>query len=113
MNVPKRVRIGPFTYAILTDVAVIDRSSVENGDVRDGEFDHDKARILVRKGLAKDTTAEILLHETLHALTQFTGLDQELEVLERGTEEKVVRRLAPALLDAIRRNPQLVRFLTT
>lgn len=49
-----------------------------------------------------------LLHEALHAVWSTTGLRQ----LDNDLEEQVVVGLAPLLLDTLKRNPDLVAFLT-
>lgn len=53
--------------------------------------------------------AETLLHEILHCVTESAGINAELGEAE---EEKLVRRVAPLLLDVLRRNPDLVAYLT-
>jgi hypothetical protein len=49
-----------------------------------------------------------LVHEVLHTIFTFAGLDAELG--EKKTERHV-RRLAPIVLDVLRRNPDMLSYL--
>ena len=70
-----------------------------------------KSRIRVQKGMDVHAERDTVMHEVLHALLENVGLAYEMR--EDDYEEKVVRRLAPALLDLLRRNPRLVQYLTS
>jgi hypothetical protein len=104
---PSSVVVGPYVYAVVADRALVDRASIEGKEVELGECDHKRQRILIDPDLGPDATAEVLLHEVLHALTYATDLDRDLG----ENEEPTVARLAFAMLDLLRRNPQLVTFL--
>lgn len=108
MRPPKYVHIGPFRYQILVDQSKCDRASVEQGQNQLGECDAETGTILISPKLGPVQKAETVLHEILHALTDMTGVAAQLT---SDTEEIVVRSLSPALLDLIKRNPSLVRFL--
>lgn len=95
----RSVKIGPHVYKVLSE----DRDGDDFGstDVR-------RCEIRVSSKQSPSQSRETLLHETLHALLTVTGLASELG---DDMEEKVATRLAPALLDSLRRTPALVAFL--
>ena len=75
-------------------------------------YDPEPNRITIKPGLHPDQEADTLLHELIHALTGSTGLTASGAVLEDSdTAEIVTAALAPALLDMLRRNPDLVTYL--
>ena len=106
---PDTVQVGPYTVTLVEDQAAIDRRSVEERGRLLGHYDECTTTITLAPDLTPDIRAETILHELLHAITAMTGLANELE----DDDEKIVRRLSPALLDMLRRNPALVEYLTT
>lgn len=101
--VPQRVQIGPFLFAI--EMGETERTLLTDSH---GETDLDKLIIRLHPDRADMISRETLLHEILHAVASVAGLDHELGA---ELEEKVVRRLAPILLDAFLRNSGLVKYL--
>lgn len=47
---------------------------------------------------------ETILHEMLHCILEHTGVDAE-------EHEALIRSISPLLLEALRRNPELVEWL--
>jgi hypothetical protein len=97
------VTVGPFTYTIRWD---------QNAAL---ELEDDSGRCLVERGelwihgaLSESQNRETVTHELLHALLSLTGLDVDFG--EKRSED-LARRLAPALLDTLQRNPLLVSYL--
>ena len=108
-EMPQRISVGPHSYVVVKDQAELDRKSIERQIVGpQGHHDPVALRILVTEQQAPGQQRDTLLHEVLHALTEMTGLHNEWS---EEKEEAVVRRLTPALLDVLRRNPDLVEFL--
>ena len=97
--IPRTVRVGPYRYK------VVDRHGSENL----GECEVDKLRIHVQVGQPPDSERDTLLHELLHACIAHSGLDRRLA---DDVEEDVVRSLSPILLDTLRRNKNLIAYLT-
>lgn len=93
---PKRVQVGPIAYTLRQDDLITDV----------GQTHPDRQLILLRTNQAPDYLADTVLHEVLHACLAHTPLE-----LSEETEEHVCLVLAPALLDVMRRNPELVAFL--
>lgn len=106
-----KVRVGPHTYRIKFDTAELNRLAVDHGSAQgfDGYTDNDSTTIYVKEELGPSQRRDTILHELIHACNSFTGLDSELS---EKVEERVARRLAPVLLDILRSNPTLLRYLT-
>lgn len=58
--------------------------------------------------VGRDSFTDTLLHECLHMLIAVGALQ---DTLADGDDERFVKRFSPMLLDFIRRNPELVRWL--
>lgn len=99
MKPPATVAIGPHTY----EVAVVD----ELGGDLIGDTDSTQLTIRLQAGMPDSVTAEVLLHELLHAVWDMTPLRD----FDDAVEESIVTALAPPLLDLLRRNPKLVALL--
>lgn len=68
-------------------------------------------RLLIRLDTNRPHTgiAETLLHELMHCVWAHTGLKAHAV---SDHEEQVIAAVAPPLLEALRRNPDLVAYLT-
>lgn len=94
-GVPSTVKVGPFDVTVeLCDLP----------DDRDGEFDAAHQRIRVRDTVAVTYQRYLLLHEVIHAAAFAFGFDED-------DEEAAASRLGFGLLQVLRDNPSLVRFL--
>jgi hypothetical protein len=76
-----------------------------------GDSDFDLMRVRVGKNLRSSKAKEILLHELLHCCTypSFTGAYETDPKLDA---EEFVNAVAPALLQLLRDNPDMVSYLT-
>lgn len=110
MELPSEVIVGPYRYAVLTDEMAVERARVkaEHAEVY-GLLDSSATTITLDPAQSADCLADTLLHEVLHAVWRLVGLDDG--PTERY-EERVARAMAPTLLDTLRRNPELVKYLT-
>ena len=101
---PKTVKVGPHTYAIV-------RPSKKDAPDIVGDSDFDLMRIRVRHGVRKSKAQETLLHELLHATTypSFTGA---YENEDKFTPEQIISAVAPVLLGVLQDNPKLLEYLT-
>jgi hypothetical protein len=106
---PKRIKVGPVSYELSSSRAEINEASVSEKVSLIGYADHSLLKIILHPDMAAGRKREVLLHETLHCLTTLAGINAELD---EDDEEKFVNRLAPVLLDLLRRNPRLVGYLT-
>lgn len=103
--IPTHVTVGPHRYTVdsadFTGQLLRDEASC--GDSRPD-------RLLIRVDNDRPHTgiAETLLHELIHCCWSITAL----RATDNPDEEQVATALAPLLLDALRRNPTLVAYLT-
>ncbi len=109
MKPPDHVIVGPLNYALEVDENAINAASHEEKAGLLGCANHVRLQIIIRPGMAPDVEAEIVLHEVLHAINDVTGLKMRLDA---DDEEDAVNSTAPLLLDVLRRNPELVAYLT-
>lgn len=101
-DVPDSIAIGPHTWTVQTDP-----TGGLTGDANcNGVTVRERLAIVLADDLAPSYAREVLLHELIHACLSGTT--------EFGTdpEEALVRALAPLLLDALRRNPAILAYLT-
>ncbi len=109
MKLPRRIHVGPHIYSVVCDAAAMAAECRDAGEDLVGRCSHRTLTIHIEPDQARSQMRDTLLHEVLHAVANMTALDGEWGD-ER--EEEVILRLAPALLDVLRRNPRLVAFLT-
>lgn len=112
MKPPKKVQVGPYRLDILVNQILLDVVNAATGDgvTGVGRCDIEQGRLIISPKLGPDAMAETVLHEIVHAINYASGLNDELGA---DVEEKVTRMIATPLLDVLRRNPGLVRYLTT
>lgn len=103
MKRPREVVVGPFTYSVEWPVW-----AEEDGEPMSGRAEHSTLTIFVSTGLHVELQRKVLLHEIMHACVFVTGHNSS-EV----TEEHFIRGTAFALLDVLRDNPEVVRFITS
>ena len=98
---PSSLHVGHMSYDIdYNDEANCDELAADG-------FTHEGTRrIGIRPTLHPDYEREVLLHDALHACVDVTRLG-----LSYKAEERIVDHLTGPLLDLIRRNPELIRFL--
>lgn len=107
MTIPTHIDMGPHRYTVDSseETGLLLHDEEANGDSRPD-------RLLIRLDPTRPPTsvAETLLHELIHCAAAHSGL-KAIEDF-RDMEEQVVSALAPPLLEALRRNPDLVKYLT-
>lgn len=108
-EIPESIEVGPFTYTVTTDELARRRAEGAEKSLLNGHTDCEQLTIIVDPAIAPAMLRDTVLHETLHAIADVTGLGHEWGVEK---EETIIRRLSPVLLDVIRRNPALVAYLT-
>ncbi len=110
MKPPAHVQVGPFRYRVTSKQATLDAVRRDDPTLFSGRTDTAALRILLDLNQcdAADTVRVTLLHEVLHAVWSLVGLDVDID---DNVEEQIVNRMAPALLDVLQRNADLVAFL--
>lgn len=106
-EMPKAVQVGPYRMVITREQATMDRKRCEVDDVnRIGNVAFWDQTIIVAPELAVDNSRAALLHELLHCCCWVVGhADKGLDT------EAFVTGISATLLDTLRRNPDLVRYL--
>lgn len=104
-EIPSSVQVGPYRFAVTQDQVAYERKAVADHAATWGYIEYGRLRIILNPDQAEDHMRVTLLHEILHAVEDVT--DQR----HHRTEE-IIRQLAAPLLDVLRRNPDLVAYLT-
>lgn len=97
---PAELRIGPHTYRV--------RLSDKLEEY--GHTDNRQSKIRLAGWQADGQLRDTLLHEALHAIVWCSG-GSRLLALSDEDEERMVRLISPWLLQLLRDNPDLVRYL--
>lgn len=105
---PSKVQVGAIPYSVVVDEAAINKACVEERSNRFGQHDPGTQTITLDPKMGSDFAAEVLLHEIVHVTLYHNGTDEDLEPKQL---ERVCSAVSSQLLDCLRRNPQLVRFL--
>ena len=93
-DIPSTLRIGPISYQVILADVLQDETTKER---LWGEISYEHRAISLADG-EKQTQYASLIHESLHALLEVTGID---------LSENKVRALAYALFGFLRDNPTL------
>lgn len=106
---PEHIVVGPFAYTVVVDKAAIVQKAWDQRQRLLGECDPQLLEITINPDSAALVQRETFVHEILHAVFDQVGVTDDLGAEET---EKAVNRSAPLLLDVLRRNPDLVTYLT-
>lgn len=105
---PARVKVGPHRYKVAISSAEVNAEGAAQGNALSGCTDVPACEIWLAPGQAPTQMRDTVLHEVMHAIWSVTGLSSEHT---DGFEEALIQRLTPALLELLRRNPALVKWL--
>jgi len=116
---PRRTRVLGQTFT----VGLVSNLRVPNGEFENPEINEDAAKLIGVNGVC-DSDQQVIwlerhaghdgqratfLHEHLHAIFAIAGMRADLLTAE--TEERVVKCLAPMLLDFLRANPKAIAYM--
>jgi hypothetical protein len=104
-QLPERVQIGPYRYAVRADAEALKDYEHSNRSSVWGCIRWKEGEILLDPEAQAQKHRETLLHEVIHGCNYVAG------TAGMGKEERFTTALAPTLLDTLRRNPELVAFL--
>lgn len=108
MKAPKTVKLGPYNIEVRYDRQAMAAASTT------GAYLADLSTVLLGDNNSADVERDSLLHELLHAIWKQSGLHLEYPDDETDSKgEAMIQLLAPRLLELLRRNPTLVRYLTS
>lgn len=105
---PKQIEIGPLVWKVDYDPVKIKESGYAGGGGMFGVTFPSQLEICVDPDRPEQGIRETLLHEVLHAVIWTVGIDAG----DDDEEEVLVAQLSTAILDVLRRNKALVRYLT-
>jgi hypothetical protein len=98
---PKRITISAHVYTVTVKKL---RHSLA------GRIHYRTGAITIYPGMPPSRERETLFHEVLHGVIQAVG--SKYALAENGDEcEEIIKAIAPTLLDTLRRNPRLARYL--
>lgn len=105
---PKQIEIGPLVWKVDYDPVKIKESGYAGAGASFGLTFASQLEILVDPDRPEQGIRDTLLHEVLHAVIWTAGID----LGDDDEEEIIVGQLSTAILDVLRRNKALVRYLT-
>jgi hypothetical protein len=114
MNPPETIIVAghPFKVELVTNADELLGPEPTKGEVGRTEIARGRMRIRSDDGMSEHNVRDTVLHETIHAVLSMTYLDQEKDVFRTSRQgERLVDALGTNLLDTLRRNPDLVRYL--
>lgn len=107
MPLPNAIQIGPLRYRVTADAGEYAKQVATGMTHFYGHIGLGTGIITLDPDQTDDHTRWALLHEVLHGCWHVTEPEGQT-----FTEEQAIRVLTGALLDTLRRNPDLVAFLT-
>lgn len=96
-SVPESVVVGPYTYKV----------GIGQTYSQWGMVNHTEQKVLVDEAVTVERQRVTLMHELLHCCTEL------MHITDESSEEATVSALAPALVQVLRENPDLVAYLTS
>lgn len=108
-TLPDHIDLGPFRYEVTVDELSRLRAQEVVQAIVLGRTDHDKLTVILNETMPVGLARETLVHEALHIVTEVCGLRAKWG---NAKDERIIRRLSPMLLELLRRNPDLVRYVT-
>lgn len=109
MNLPKKIKIGPFTYRFKkTAEDYMDAAYKYNDTLARGFTDCDTCTFYLHPDLETPAEIEVSLHEAFHAIYYTMGLH---ETIGHKKEETIVGAMATGALMLIRDNHKFIQYL--
>lgn len=105
MALPDRVQIGPLIYTVTDDEATYNKTAADEETSLWGKISYGKGTLVLCPDQNDAHKRLALLHEVLHGVWHLHDKTHE-------SDEDVLRSLTADLLDTLRRNPELVAYLT-
>ncbi len=114
-KLPNSIVVGPYTFSVEEDALVTLTHGFNTGDIPRGVTDVQEQTITLSPGMHDDLRAVVLLHELLHVCWHHAEVGWSIRegMSSHEVEEIAIASISAPLLDALRRNPKLVKFLTT
>lgn len=107
MKLPSKVKINTYTYTLKEE----NDPRFDDGADAWGYCDYDNQEIVIKKNATKERKRNIVLHEIMHAVFESVHASPR-SMRADEIEEYYVVHSAPILVDVLRDNPNLVKYLT-
>ena len=109
-DIPREVQVGPYCCRVDATKEAIEAKRAEYSDDEHtmGRFEIWRELITIDPEQGPGALRDTVLHEVLHVVVYVASLDTSPRKL---SDEEIVSRTTPLLLDTLRRNPDLVAFL--
>ena len=112
IDAPEYVDIGPHRYSVSYGQGAMDRARVEHESPNSvGKTLFVPNRIIIDPEQAPSQQRSTLLHEALHAIVFSHGGWWSTKA-EPMTEERAILLIEGGLLELLRRNPHVIKWLT-
>lgn len=104
-GLPERIQIGPLCYTVTDDEARHNKVAADNEGALWAKIFYGKPEIVLSPDQDVQHKRIALLHECLHGVWH-------LHDDTHDNDEELLRAMTADLLDMLRRNPELVAYLT-
>lgn len=106
-EIPSTIEIGPLRYSVRIDQKAIDLERKESRDTGClGYIRRHSQEIVLAEDQGPDQLRISLLHEVIHGIV---GVASVYDI--KADDEAAVTAISTYLLDTVRRNPDLVKYL--
>ena len=105
-SMPASVKIGPFSYGVVSDSDAHLTAEMKHGARLDGRSQANDLTIHVNPQHAPTYQKSTMIHEILHQVFVVSGA-----LLDEEAEERICRHLEGGLLGVFQDNPDLVGWL--
>lgn len=105
MPLPQTIQIGPLAFQVTDERAAHNQGVVDDLHDTYGRIRYAKGEIILDPDQTDQHKRLALLHEVLHGCWHIGDRSHK-------NDEKAIRALTGPLLDVLRRNPELVAYLT-
>ena len=105
---PSVVELGPYSIDVRFDHVAMTAATAN------GAYLADTSTVLLQDVNSLGVEQDTVVHELLHAAWKLSGLNAKWPDDESDSEgEAIINVIAPRILELLRRNPDLVRYLVS
>lgn len=111
-GLPKKVKVGSIAYAVVASTEAHDEAqrrmtADDESGFLEGWSSGRLAEIGLMPGMNTQYARQVMVHEVLHQVLTVSAIEVSLE-----DEERMVRAMESGVLQVLRDNPALVKWLT-
>lgn len=105
---PTTVKVGPLVYDVKFNSDYVRKLGINGAN---GESDLENLVITIGEHLNPQVQKQIMVHEILHCC--FQAANTSFQVTKHSSEETIVSCLESPLLEVLKDNPQLLKWVTS